>query len=562
MTDRMEYRSATLGAVTDRTIELMVAPYDEDTHLGGGVRERINRGAFGQPDPARVPLKLELGPNHAGPVVGRAIAFDDRPGGLFATFRVSNTQAGDDALTLAADGALGASAGMLITEAAPVDGVVELRSAELREVTLTGTPAYQSATVLEVRSSAQEGNTMENDTQVADTQAAATDTPDIDSIVAEAVTRAVDGMRQAAVDAQVPSIESATHRGHDYRSAGQVLADMQAHARGDSAATDRLTALMDAGQVVADGRSMNLLLTTRDAFTGVGNSVGQGVPNNLYLPSLLELLREGRPTADLFTAQPLPMEGNTIQTPKVSQGSTVDYQDGEGTTVSNQVVTAILEDWKKSTLAGGQGMTLQAIRFGNPSYADMVTRDLLADYTETLDRYTIVGDPAVDTPVSGTGFTGILNAGATDVPVGGDHAAALGKVGSAWAAVYQGSRRAPIAAVMSSTDWGAFLDLADSDSRPLITSEAPQNPAGIGNAASVAGTLRSIPVVVDENVPDGNVIIGSFRDAYLWSDPINPAQVSLTFPSTLVTDVTVYGFNALAIRRPGAFAILSGITSA
>ena len=75
----------------------------------------------------------------------------------------------------------------------------------------------------------------------------------------------------------------------------------------------------------------------------------------------------------------------------------------------------------------------------------------------------------------------------------------------------------------------------------------------------MSGTLRGIPVVVDDNIPAGNVILGSFRDAYLWSDPINPAQVSLTFPSTLVTDVTVYGFNALAIRRPGAFAVLSGI---
>jgi len=557
----MEYRSAQLGAVTERTIELMVAPYGVEAHLGGGVIERIKRGAFGQLQPEGIPLKLETGANHAGPVVGRAISFDDREGGLFATFRVSDTQAGNDALTLAADGALGASAGFIINDVAPDNGVMELRQVDLREVTLTGTPAYQTATVMAVRSNAQEGTNMttEDTAAVADHDAA----PDIDAIVQDAVTRAVDGMRQATVEAtQVPALQ-ATHRGHEYRSVGEVVVDMNLHARGKSPdASERLTQLIDTRQVAADGSSLDLV--TRDAFpnpAGVGNSIGAGVPNNYYLPELLELLREGRPTADLFTQLGLPQEGNTIQTPKVSQGSTVDYQDGEGSDVSNQVVEAVLADWKKSTLAGGQGMTLQAIAWGNPSYADMVVRDLIADYTETLDRYTIVGDPAVDTPVSGTGFTGILNAGATDVPVGGDMLAAVALVGTAWAAVYSGSRRAPIAAIMNEADWGNGLNQVDADGRPIITNEAPMNPAGFGDAASVNGTLRGIPVVVDSNVPAGNIIIGSFRDAYLFSDQQNPAQIALSFPSTLVTDVTVYGFNALAIRRPEAFAVLSGITA-
>jgi HK97 family phage prohead protease len=552
----IEYRSAALGSIVDRTIELMVAPYGQVTHLGKGVKERIRAGAFGTPADGVV-LKLETGKDHAGPVIGRAIAFDDRSEGLFATFRVSETPAGDDALTLASDGALGASAGMMILDAAPVgDGIVELRAADLREVTLTGTPAYQTATVLAVRS-AQEGTNMTEEAAAA----VAVETPaaDIEAMVADAVTRAVDGIRQHAVEtAPVPAI-TATHRGHAYRSVGEVIIDMNLHGRGKSpAATDRLTSLIDASVVSQDGRSLDL---DSRAFTGIGNSVGAGVPNNVYLPELLELLREGRPVADLFVQRDLPQEGNTIQTPKVSQGSTVGYQDGEGTEVDNQVVEAILNDWKKSTLAGGQGMTLQAIAWGNPSYADMVIRDLIADYTQQLDYFTINGDPAVDTPVSGTGFTGILNAGATDVPVGGDMTAAVAKVGDAWAAVFQGSRRAPIAAVFNSTDWGNALNQVDTDGRPIITLAGPSNAAGLAEANQIGGTFRGLPVVIDDNVPAGNVIIGSWRDAYLFSDAANPAQIALSFPSTLVTDLTIYGFNALAIRRPAAFAVLSGITA-
>jgi HK97 family phage major capsid protein len=244
----------------------------------------------------------------------------------------------------------------------------------------------------------------------------------------------------------------------------------------------------------------------------------------------------------------------------VSQGNTVGYQDGEGTDVSNTVQQWVLNDFKKATMAGGQGITLQAAQWSDPAYTSEVITDLVSAYGEFLDGQTINGDPTVDTPVSGTGYNGILNAGATDVPVGGDVKAAIALVGTAWAAVYAGSRRSPVAAIMNSAVWGSFLDQVDTDGRPLVSTEAPSNPAGIGNAASVAGTLRSIPVVLDDNAPSTLVILGSFRDALLFENSAQPATISLTYPSSLVTDVSVYGFSSLAIRRPGSFAVLSGIT--
>ena len=550
----IEYRNANLGRITDRTIELMVAPYGVTVSLGGGVREKVARGAFGLPDPGKVALKLETGANHAGPVVGRALSFDDRPEGLFATFRVSETQAGDDALTLASDGAVGASAGMMITEARPdAEGVIELRGADLREVTLTGTPAYQTATVLEVRTTGvQEGNepTMDTTAPVAASEAA----PDIDAIVNDAVTRAVDGVRQAVVEsAQVPTIQ-ATARDHDYRSMGAVISDAILHGRSKSPdASQRLTSLIDSGLVSVDGRS--ILLETRDSFgPPVPNSQGASVPNNFYIPDLLTLLREGRPVANLFNARPLPAEGNTIQLPSVTVGNSVNYQVPEGAEVDRTDQVQVLTDFGKVTMAGGQPMSIQAQLWSNPSYLQSVAEDLVAAYGEFLDGETVNGDGAA------SHYDGILNAGATDVPVAGDAAAAIALTGTAWAAVYAGSRRSPIAAMMNSAVWGALLNEVDTDGRPLVTTEAPSNVVGFGDASQIAGTYRGLPVVLDDNIAPTLIILGSFRDAILFEDSQTPAQISLTFPSTLVTDVTVYGFSALAIRRPAAFAVLSGIT--
>lgn len=553
----LEYRNVALGAITDRTIELMVAPYGEPAHLGKGVHEMVARGAFGTDlDPTKIPLKLEIGLNHQGPVVGRAIAFDDRPDGLYATFKVSETEAGNDALTLASDGALGASAGMIITDAVPNrDGVVELRSADLREVTLTGTPAYQSAAVLEVRTSAQhdEREPMTDTPAVAVAEA----TPDIDAIVQDAVTRAVDGVRQSAVDSvQVPAIE-ATARGHEYRSYGEILGDAMQHGRNKSPeATERLSSLIDAGIVSADGRS--ILLATRDAFgPPVPNSVGNAVPNNVYIPDMLGLLREGRPVANLFNSRPLPADGNTIDLPAITVGNSVGYQDAEGTEVDRTDQVQIMTSWPKTTIAGGQPMSLQAQLWSNPSYLQTVTEDLVAAYAEFLDSETING---VGTGSPDTKYAGILG-GATDVPVTGDFAAAIALTGTAWAAVYAGSRRSPIAAMMHSTVWGWGLNQVDTDGRPLVSTEAPSNPVGFGDASQIAGTYRGLPVVLDDSIPATMIVLGSFRDALLFEESGQPAQISLTFPSTLVTDVTVYGFSGLAIRRPAAFAVLSGITA-
>ena len=552
-TGSMEYRNAALGTITDRTIELMVAPYDEPAHLGQGVHEKVARGAFGDLADAGIPLKLETGVNHQGPVVGRSIGFDDRPEGLFATFKVSETEAGNDALTLAHDRAVGASAGMIITDAVPDrDGVVELRGADLREVTLTGTPAYQSATVLDVRSNAPDEREPMTDTAVATPEATQ---PDIDAIVTDAVTRAVDGVRQAAVEAaQVPAIEHAEARGHQYRSMGEVMADAIQHGRGlQPEASERLTSLIDAGVVSPDGRSIQL--DTRDSFgPPVPTSVGNSVPNDVYIPDMLTLLREGRPTANLFQGRNLPAEGNTIQLPSITVGNSVGYQDAEGDEVDRTDQVQVLTDFVKATIAGGQPMSLQAQLWSNPSYLQTVSDDLVAAYSEFLDGETINGTG------TGTHYLGILP-GATDVPVTGDFQAAIALTGTAWAAVYAGSRRSPIAAIMHSTVWGFGLDAVDSDGRPLVTTEAPSNPVGFGDASEIAGTYRGLPVVLDDNAPDTVIILGSFRDALLFEDAGQPAQISLTFPSTLVTDVTVYGFSSLAIRRPAAFAVLSGITA-
>ena len=539
----LEVRESVPG---EMELDGLIVPYGERAEILPGQWERFEPGSL------RWELPIPLRDEHRA-TIGRAQDIVDTDRGPVATFRISDTQLGRDAYTLARDGAYRSlSVGFIPEESSREGDTVVRRRAKLVEVSLVGLPAYAGAVVTEVRG-VEEVDQMEQERSEME-QTIQHEIDEARTVLAEA--RAV--AQEMLESRNAPTIEEARTRGHEYRSMGEVISDTIQHGRGRSAeATQRLEGMIDAGVVSRDGREILLR-----AFPTPGNSVGNGVAYDAFIPALLELLREGRPTADLFISSPtLPSEGNKVFFPAVSVGNTVAFQDGQNVDVDSTTQTQILTDWPKSTIAGGQGLSIQSQLWTSPNYLDSVVRDLIAAHNEYLDWAAINGDPTVQTPVSSTGYTGILTAGATDVPVGGTGSAEdiIGKVGAAWAAVYAGSRRSPIAAVMASSVWGLLLDAVDTDSRPLISTEAPSNPAGIGNAASVAGTLRSIPVVLDDNTPDDVIIVSSFRDAHLLEDAATPVQVSLTYPDTLTTDVAIYSFSALAIRRPAAFAVMSGV---
>ena len=114
----LRFRSSAISGVSfpERTIELVVMPYEEETlveHKGKMIREIIARGAF--EGIQRRTSRIKVNRDHdERRVVGRAVALHpSRDEGLVAELRISNTPLGDETLTLADDGVLDASAGYL-----------------------------------------------------------------------------------------------------------------------------------------------------------------------------------------------------------------------------------------------------------------------------------------------------------------------------------------------------------------------------------------------------------------------------------------------------------------
>lgn len=154
----VEFRSAQVAGVdfAERTIELIVVPYDEEAVVpwkDGIIRESVAPGAF---------VGIETRDDHVtanrdhdyARTIGKALDYrHDDPRGLVSRVYVSETPLGDETLRLAADGVLKASIGMVVRRSDQVvrNGLRRIKRAFIDHIALVPNPAYQGASVLSVR---------------------------------------------------------------------------------------------------------------------------------------------------------------------------------------------------------------------------------------------------------------------------------------------------------------------------------------------------------------------------------------------------------------------------
>lgn len=174
----VELRSAQVASVdfTDRTIELIAVPYDEETvvpYRDSVIRESVAPGAFSGVETRNDHVTANRDHDYAR-TIGKVIEYrHDDPRGLVTKVYVSDTPLGDETLRLASDGVLKASVGMVVRRSDQVirDGLRRIKRAFLDHVALVPNPAYRGAGVLAVRQH-QEAEYVE------------TPTPNLDAILA------------------------------------------------------------------------------------------------------------------------------------------------------------------------------------------------------------------------------------------------------------------------------------------------------------------------------------------------------------------------------------------
>lgn len=158
----LEIRAAAQGG-DGRTVVGIAVPYGRAQRIDSTLVEQFARGAFNHQLSA--PNRVRFSREHmsfGGALIGRAIELRDDAAGLWGAWRVSATPAGEETLTLVADGVLDElSVGFRERQNRRLpDGTIERVRADLVEVSVVLSGAYGRGALVEaVRAQMDEGVT-------------------------------------------------------------------------------------------------------------------------------------------------------------------------------------------------------------------------------------------------------------------------------------------------------------------------------------------------------------------------------------------------------------------
>jgi HK97 family phage prohead protease len=494
-----------------RTITGRLVPWGELGNTSAGPTMFAAGSVEVPDDPVRVKL---LRDHDTTAPVGHAVALDDGTDGLYGTFRVPEGDDGDRALLEASDRLRdGLSVGVRLVDAERDDaGVLQVAASFLMEVSQVALPAFDNARTLAVVASATapplEGTpamTTTDTTTAADDQAPA----DVAADTTPAVTAA----------AQVPPARRTAQPSLDLRGV--------------------------AGLIAAANRNEIPMGELRAALSKSTTAEVAGIVPDAYTGELVGLIDPGRPTLNAIRGRNLPPAGMRVTYPAfeidatdpdapVTKSGKVDKQATQLTEIASGAFEIELKSADVLTYAGGNQMSLQATQRSDPSAIQALLEALAIHYGTVTNQAVVTALLA-----TATDATGALDADAKVVDI---FAALIG--GLAPMSTPNGPLFASIAWDLVPT----FIKTTDAD-RPAFWN-------GAVNFGSMTPTTSAdgLTVVVDRSLPAGTALLGSSLGATWWENSAAPAEVRVVDVSTLAVDVALYGYGALTLEYPKAFA--------
>lgn len=504
MTDIHVKFSADITAADEgrRTITGQIVPFGAwgDTSMGP---VQFAKGAFG--DVPNVKLLLEHDPKRP---IGRMQQAMSTPEGINATFKVSRTSAGTDALVEAADGLRdGLSVGARIVDFEQTDEGMVVTAAELSEVSLVHTPAFTEAVVSQVAASAsapapaapsEEDASMENET------------PEVPA--AEVVEAS-----EPKVEASAPTRQYLVAEHRDVRN---MTAGLFAKRQLEAQAGDR-----EAQMVVQAALADNTTTT------------GAGLIPTRFLTEVISVIDSRRPVVESITRAALPDAGDEFKIPRVTQKPSVAEQAAEGDEVSSTAFELDYLTVPVKTFAGGERISRQLIERSDPAFLDRLLIEMGAQYAQKTDAYA----------------WSVLNAGKAESNGATIYTTIADAIADSWDVM----RFAPDRLLVTPNGTGdvtfaKLLAAVDGDNRPLFASANPSNAAGLVTQGTTQGTVAGLQLVVDANIGDVEAFVYPAAAATFYEGAGAPIQVSVQDVSTLEVEVAVYGYVACAAKYPTA----------
>ena len=458
-------------------------------------------------DPSKIKL---LSQHDLKKPIGRMTASETRADGIYATFKLSRSSGGNDALIMAQEGLVtGLSIGAEILASKPSkDGYTVVSSAKLKEVSLVTVPAFASSEILEI--AAEEVIPVEENPQT-ESETAVENTPETVAAPVEA----------AAVEAARPTVTAMYYTNPRINlnvTAGEYAKAQLNASRGDADARELMAALQVA--TVAENTGM--------------------VPPT-YLKDVIGIIDSSRPFIDSIERAALPASGMKIFTPKLGTQAQVALT-AEGAEFGSTDTTVTFQEDDVVKFAGAGKLDLELVDRSDPSFLDLYLRELAASYAQKTDAYAskIAADGSAD-----SSSTTIYKAIAKSI-----------------ADSYGIMRQTPNNLLVATSggnddvDYAGLLGAVDGSNRPLFAAAAPQNAAGLITQGSTNGTIAGLNLVVDPNYAGGTagVKVGLvYPTMAMRFHESGTLQIRANVVANGQLEIGIYGYVAVVNRYPTAF---------
>ena len=512
MNEILTFSAELVADSATRTISGKIVPFNGEVGNTSAGAVVFERGAINIADTSKVKLLLEHDPKQP---IGRAQFFNETEDGIFASFKVSKSSRGTDALIEASEELrTGLSVGVMVNAAKPKNGVLYVSSADLLEVSLVQAAAFKSAAVTDIAASEDEAvetiQPTESETAtVEETTSAVEATPTVEAAAVEAARPAVTAMAYTK-----PRIEI---------TAAKYAENTIRAALGDESARQYILA--------ADNTTDNAGLVPTRQLQEIINPLGTTI----------------RPSIEAISRGVLPDAGMTFEIPKITAMPTVAVTAEDAAFSDTDQTSSFLSvDVKK--YAGQQTFSVELLDRTSPAFFDELIRNMGAAYAKATDAAV---NAAIITGATADGTTTTTYPTASEL---------LGIVARGSASVYNATLGLsnPFARnmIVNTSQWSNIMTLND-NGRPIYTASNPMNAGGSVVPTALQGNVAGLNLFVTPNTASGTDTDGSILivnpDAYTWYESPN---YRLRAESTAAGSITIgyYGFGAIATKvGAGAF---------
>jgi HK97 family phage prohead protease len=512
MTNILTFSAELTANVEERTISGKIVPAGTG-EVGNTSAGRVvfEKGAIALPEDPKT-IKL-LNQHDMKQPLGKATSFTTDDDGIYASFKISRSNRGTEALILAEEGLQsGLSVGVEVLKSKMKAGVMHVSAANLFEVSLVTEPAFKSAQVIDV--AAEDTPEAVEEIQPTESETAVENTPETVAAPVEA----------AAVEAARPVVTATTfvrERIAPITSAQYLEANIKA-ALGDDEARRTVRAADDS------------------------TSTNTGLTLAPHLNTFITDTFTGRPAFEAATRQALLPEGMSFTVPRLyvnadpaNTAPTV-ADTNEGIAPSETGMTSSFDTVNVNKFSGLQRVSFELVDRSQPAFMELMMVELRKAY-----------EKATDTAL----LQAFVDSGTVAAPTAATAAGLQSFISVEGAAAYKGTGGDFANKLVASTDqWAAITGYADTTGRALYSAQgATYNAAGNAVATSVRGNVLGTDLIVDHNLGAGVIDNSAFLVApssvYCWESPQTQLRVNVL--TTGEIEINLYGYLAIYLAKSG-----------